>query len=849
MRVEIMEMEPRTPSPDDTISVALGKDLKEGERVLMWALHNSRGRKICICHIHQPAQRIPILGSKVPISKLGDHQVRAYHENEKQVMHKILDKYISTCARAGVRAEKLYLVMDSIEKGIVQIISEHGIKWLVMGAAANKSYSRRMTEPKSTKAKYVHLNAPSYCHIWFVCKGHLINTRKSKLDGVDVEVESSSRQASPCIETTHSSLRSDSVTGGHKVRPQLNYTVPADMDRSVNHCMELLAPSDVYGGVTPQCRLNLEGSIDCDGSSSAGSPFSTCLNEIIEDSTSISLARTINPELAMLQQNNERHSNFSVASSAIEGTMKDELYDRLRQFVMEAEKARQGAYEESIKRKKAEKDVIDAIHRAKACESMLMEELRYQREIEEAIARDREEVKKVKYQLDEVMKDIEVSQDQKSILECQISSSTKSIEKLEQEIFSTTELLQKYRNERDELKVEHVNALMVAEELRKKQDEETSSSYVSQFFYEFSYAEIEFATNRFDESLKIGEGYYGIIYKGLLRHTQVAIKILHPNSLQGLLEFQREVNILSKLRHPNLVTLIGICEEELALVYEYLPSGSLEDRLNCKDNTFPLSWQTRIRIAVDTCSALTFLHSSRPRVLLHGVLHPANILLDSNFVAKLKDFGIFYDEFSDNRTTLSSSIVPIGPIGTFVYMDPEFLATGEFTSKSDVYSFGIILLRLLTGRPACGITKEVLCALDEGNLKDLLDPTAGDWPFVQAKQLAHLAISCCETNSRRRPDLVSEVWRILKPMGGSFFQLGSKELCQVPSYFTCPIFQEIMQDPVVAADGFTYEAEAIKGWLETGHDTSPMTNLKLPHCNWVPNHALRSTIQEWLQQP
>ncbi|KAL2469048.1 U-box domain-containing protein 33 [Forsythia ovata] len=824
----------RTPSPDDTIFVALGKDLKEGDTVLMWALHNSKGRKICIIHIHQPDQRIPMMGSKVSISKVGDHQVRAHHENERQLMHKILDKYIWTCARAGARAEKLHLEMDSVEKGIVQIISDYGIKWLVMGAAAKKSYSRKMTEPKSKKAKYVHLKAPTFCLIWFVCKGHLIHTRESKLGGVDVEMESASLQASPCIETAHSPLRSDSVTEGHNVQPQLNDYVPAyHMDRSENRGMELSAPSDVSGGVTPLSRLNLEGSIDWETlsrrCSSVGSHFSTSQSEIIEDSTSISLARIEESEIIIE-----------------EGIMKDELYDRLKQFMMEAESAWQEAYEESIRRKKAEKDVIDAIHRAKVCDSMLAEELRYQREIEEALARDKEEVEHVKYQLDEVMKELEVTQDQKSILDCQIANFTQSVEKLEQEMFSTIELLQKFRNEKDELKVEHDNALRVANELRKKQDEETSSSSASQYFSEFSFAEIEVATSSFDESLKIGEGRYGIIYKGLLRYTQVAIKMLHPNSLQGLLEFQHEVNILSKLRHPNLATLIGVCEEELILVYEYLPNGSLEDRLNCKDNTFPLSWQTRIRIATELCSALIFLHSSCPRVLVHGVLNPANILLDANFVVKLNDFGICRDEFSDNSTSLCTRA---DPRRTFVYMDPEFLATGELTSKSDIYSFGITLLRLLTGRPASGITKEVLCALDEGNLKDLLDPTAGDWPFVQAKQLTHLAISCCEMNSRRRPDLVSDIWRVLKPMGASYFQLGSKEFCQIPSYFICPIFQEIMQDPVVAADGFTYEAEALKGWLETGHDTSPMTNLKLAHCNSVPNHALRSTIQEWLQQP
>lgn len=180
---------------------------------------------------------------------------------------------------------------------------------------------------------------------------------------------------------------------------------------------------------------------------------------------------------------------------------------------------------------------------------------------------------------------------------------------------------------------------------------------------------------------------------------------------------------------------------------------------------------------------------------MHGDLKPANILLDLNFVSKLSDFGICrvlsQNELSDNNTSLCWRT---DPKGTFVYMDPEFLSTGELTPKSDVYSFGIILLRLLTGKPALGITREVQYALDKGNLKDLLDPTAGDWPFVQAKQLAHLAMSCCEMNRRQRPDLASEVWKVLEPMrascgASSSFQLSSEERCQIPHYFICPIFQ------------------------------------------------------------
>jgi len=256
-----------------------------------------------------------------------------------------------------------------------------------------------------------------------------------------------------------------------------------------------------------------------------------------------------------------------------------------------------------------------------------------------------------------------------------------------------------------------------------------------------------------------------------------------------------QVDVLSKLRHPNLITLIGACPDAWALVYEYLPNGSLEDRLACKNNTPPLSWQTRIRIAAELCSALIFLHSSKPHSIVHGDLKPSNILLDANLVSKLSDFGICRILSNcEGSSSKSTQFWKTDPKGTFVYMDPEFLASGELTPKSDVYSFGIILLRLLTGRPALGITKEVKYALDTGKLKSLLDPLAGDWPFVQAEQLARLALRCCDMNRKSRPDLYSDVWRILDAMrvssgGTNSFGLSSEGLSQPPSYFICPIFQ------------------------------------------------------------
>uniref|UniRef100_A0A2N9GHP0 RING-type E3 ubiquitin transferase n=1 Tax=Fagus sylvatica TaxID=28930 RepID=A0A2N9GHP0_FAGSY len=305
--------------------------------------------------------------------------------------------------------------------------------------------------------------------------------------------------------------------------------------------------------------------------------------------------------------------------------------------------------------------------------------------------------------------------------------------------------------------MERDNARKEAEELRRKLAE--AFRHMPQFFSEFLFSEIEEATQGFDESLKIGQGGYGSIYKGLLRQTEVAIKRLQSQGSQGPLEFQMEVRVLSQLRHPNLVKLIGSCPETFALIYEYLPNEGLEDRLNRVDNSPPLSWKTRIRIATELCSVLVYLHSNKPHIV-HGDLKPSNILLDLNFVSKLSDFGIcrmlFKDRNSTNNTTVSCITVPKG---TFGYIDLEFVHTGELTIKSDVYSFGIILLQLLTNKPAFFIANEVKHALKAGNFKDLLDPLAGDWPIELAQELAGLALWCSHKNRKSRPDLRSDIWK------------------------------------------------------------------------------------------
>ncbi|KAM0898743.1 hypothetical protein ACQ4PT_021752 [Festuca glaucescens] len=366
----------------------------------------------------------------------------------------------------------------------------------------------------------------------------------------------------------------------------------------------------------------------------------------------------------------------------------------------------------------------------------------------------------------------------------------------------------------------------------------------------------EKATRSCDEALKIGEGQFGCVYKCSLRSTTVAIKLLHPHSLLGQSEFNQEVAVLRRVRHPNLVTLIGSCGEAFSLVYEFLPNGSLKDRLDCTNNTPPLTWQVRTRIISEMCSALIFLHSNKPHPVVHGELKPANVLLDTNLVSKLGDFGICR-LLRQSNTSTTRLYQMTTPRDTFAYMDPEFLSTSELTPRSDVYSFGIIILQLLTGRPPQKIAEVVEDAMEKGDLHLIIDPSAGSWPFMQANQLAHLGLQCAEMSRRRRPDLAREVWVVVEPLMKAasltarrpmFAAASSDDDASTPSCFLCPIFQEMMSDPYIAADGFTYEAEAIRGWLDTGHDTSPMTNLKLAHRELTPNRGLRAVILEWQQQ-
>ncbi|PUZ74704.1 hypothetical protein GQ55_1G086900 [Panicum hallii var. hallii] len=364
----------------------------------------------------------------------------------------------------------------------------------------------------------------------------------------------------------------------------------------------------------------------------------------------------------------------------------------------------------------------------------------------------------------------------------------------------------------------------------------------------YSKQDIQLATDNFSEARKIGEGGYGNVYRCTLDHTEVAVKVIQQDSIDRTDEFLKEVEILSQLRHPNLVLLIGFCPEIGCLVYEYLKNGSLEDQLFNNKGRQQLHWFLRIQIIFEVSCGLAFLHARNPEPIVHRDLKPANILLDRNYVGKIGDVGfakLLSDLVPDWQTEYRETIVA----GTLYYMDPEYQQTGTVRPKSDVFALGVIMLQLLTGRRPNGLIVSAENAVRNGRLRDILDKSQSDWPADEAEMFAKLGLKCTALKCRDRPDLESEVLPELDEILHritSAVNLRNPKL-SVPSHFICPLTQELMEDPHVAADGHTYEQYAIRAWLKR-HKTSPVTRSKLPNSSIIPNHSLRAAIEQWKSQ-
>ena len=509
----------------------------------------------------------------------------------------------------------------------------------------------------------------------------------------------------------------------------------------------------------------------------------------------------------------------SVLRGALQLHSKEMLDANLKQVMVEAEGSRKEAFLELLRRKEIESKVASAFVRVKASESSKKRETKIREELEglfvatrkqhEDLARSKEKATAV---LDSSMRRLDILDARAKNMSLRMDEAVAELEVIQCSI----NILKQERTKAHKKEDRHTNHVEEGCTYSHSKLPNCSSIVLGGdpcTFRQLTLLDVQDATCKFSESFKLRPRGHGCIYKGKAMNRSVMIHKLHSHSIKSSMQFQREVYILNKVRHPHLVTLVGVCPEALCLAYEYPKNGSLHDHLFGKLNsTPPLPWKIRARIVAEISSALLFLHSCKPQMMVHGGLNLENVLLDSDFHCKIADFGTLTEEDSKDH--------------------PALLA-----HKSDINSFGTVILQLLTGKQpgSPGLASEVRRALSCGKLSSILDPTAGEWPMEAARRLAEFGLEC----SGDRPELTQETLRELE-------QLHLIRGRPVPSFFLCPILKQTMDDPQVAADGVTYEGRAIREWIEDGR---AVADLKLKHLGLTPNHALRFAIQDWLSQP
>ncbi|GMH39197.1 hypothetical protein BSKO_07095 [Bryopsis sp. KO-2023] len=329
------------------------------------------------------------------------------------------------------------------------------------------------------------------------------------------------------------------------------------------------------------------------------------------------------------------------------------------------------------------------------------------------------------------------------------------------------------------------------------------------------------------------EGYatstmFGKLVRCFFQGKRVIVRQFRNDAFSDLL-------LAVQLQHPHLATVLGVCLNPPQLLLD-AADGTLSDYLFHANRTM-LSWGDRLRIMMEVTAALAYLESVPWKNLAHGPLSCDSVYLAEDLHVKLFDFGIPWNNETQSKDALIGSL-------------------------------GLLFLRLLTGNDCERLSFEVKLALQSNSFYSMLDHRAGGWPITESVLVARLALKCIEgAGSAGRPDLRLCILETLKMVHGNLgFQLprevpppqvtdGDLEVAEAqtpgtsqqepPSLFVCPITHELMRDPVVAADGYTYERAEIEDWISRGHPTSPMTNAPLLNLHLTSNHALKSAISEW----
>ncbi|KAL9227142.1 hypothetical protein vseg_002873 [Gypsophila vaccaria] len=708
---------------DEIVVVAVDKD-KCSQFAIKWAAENllTKIKNVTLVHVKQTHFNAPFPGGNAVFFSNHNEDFEKKSQNDSQARELFLP-FRCFLSRKHIKCEEVMLEDVDISKALIDYARLNGIHVMVLGSASKNGLVRKLKGPDI--ATNVTKSAPDFCTVYVIQKGKVFNTKPATRPvPKNCGRNTAQPQTFPNILSSNDGPPSNtsfgSMSRGDKgpipfVKSRLYED--SDMIRSP-FTRGKAANGKSYGELSmpPESDISFvsSGRPSSDRSSDRSS-FDRCSFDIMEFShgprlstgsessfgSSFSDRRSI--DLNSLSDSSSHCSGFSGSSDDAESEMR-----RLRQELKQTMDMYNAACKEALTSKQQALD----LQRLKTEENHLIEEARSAEEAAMAIARQ------------------EKAKCQAAI---EAAAAAQKLAELEAQKRMTIEV--KARQDAND---------------RKKA---ISGSTITDVRYRrYSIEEIEIATDYFSESLKIGEGGYGPVYHCTLDHTSVAIKVLRPDAAQGQSQFQQEVEILSCIRHPNMVLLLGACPEYGCLVYEYMSNGSLEDRLYCRGNTPPLPWQLRFRIAAEIATSLLFLHQSKPEPLVHRDLKPANILIDRNYVSKISDVGLarlvppsVADSVTQYRMTQAA--------GTFCYIDPEYQQTGMLGTKSDIYSLGIMYLQLITAKPAMGLTHYVESAIEDGTFLEMLDPQVDDWPYDETLEFAQLSLTCAQLRRKDRPDL------------------------------------------------------------------------------------------------
>ncbi|EYU20190.1 hypothetical protein ABFS82_06G050600 [Erythranthe guttata] len=775
---------------------------KKSKSVIKWASENliqdeGFGQvSFKLLHVFPEITTVPTpMGNGIPIAQVRDDVAAAYRkEIEWQTNEKLLP-YQNYCIRRKIQAEVVTIESDDVVNAIADEIAKSNIKKLVIGASsAGGVFSRAQTlSPRISET------CPGFCTVYVIAKGKLASIRPSDPDANSI------KRDEPIDNTDRFSNFSSSYTTSSQPDWTMQISSPVMYPQFVPP-----SPTRQFQPVSPMNN----SPINSRTSFSENKSLSYYIGEHEDDGNSSSSFSDItdqkSKESSFTSMITDGHSWTTDQSSSLNASTdfssgsQTNINFELEQLRMELRHA-QGMYA------MAQNEALDASRKLNGLQHQRLEETMKLNEmnLKEEEAKELAAQEKIRYEA--AKKEAEYAKEcadkeaaLKAAAEKKATRDAKTKEKLENTLASP---------------VHH--------------------------YQEFTWEEIYSATSSLSNDLRIGMGSYGTVYKCILRHTNAAVKILHSMATSRNKQFEQELEILSTIRHPNLLTLLGACPTRGCLVYEYMENGSLEERLFRRNNSPPIPWYERYRIAREVASALIFLHNSKPKPIIHRDLKPANILLDHNFVSKIGDVGLSTMLNSDT-TSAATMYKDTSPVGTLCYIDPEYQRTGLVSPKSDVYAYGMVVLQLLTAKPAIALARTVEMALDDDDVARILDKEAGSWPIEETKELAELALRCTELRHRDRPDLRTHILPTLEKL--RMVSMKAHDLAVLgptgpPNHFICPLLKDVMNDPCVAADGYTYDRKAIEEWLRE-NNTSPVTNLPLLSKSLIPNHSLLTAIMQ-----